>query len=355
MRARQSLILLLLGALALGGGWYLGFGMQPSPPAGPAQGSLVFPDLAPRLQNAVRVEITTKGKTMTIARSDAGWGIAERGGYVVQANKLRELLTGLTELRILEPRTSDPAQFARLGLDDPMKPDSTAVLLRVKDAAGATLAELISGHRRTRTQGNVAESVYIRRPGEERTWLAEGRLVADADPQLWFDRDIMNVPLNQIEQVSVSRDGAVLALRREDDRLKVTEPADAPRIDPLRVEDVARAFEMLTFQDVRPLAEMPGSLVGTARFVLKDGVVVTARVNRDGNDVWAAFAASGEGASKEPAERLGARLAGWAYQLGAWKEKALVPRLEDLQEPPPAAPAAPEGAAPAPPGLPPRP
>ena len=77
----------------------------------------MFPDLAPKLKDAARVEITHQGKQTVIEkRSDGGWGLASMHDYPVQDTKLRGLLTGLTELRLTEPRTSDPAQFARLGV-----------------------------------------------------------------------------------------------------------------------------------------------------------------------------------------------------------------------------------------------
>ena len=62
------------------------------------------------------------------------WGLEDRGGYPVQVTKLRGMLTALTELRLVEPRTTDPAKFGRLGLEDPERKDATANLLRVLDA-----------------------------------------------------------------------------------------------------------------------------------------------------------------------------------------------------------------------------
>ena len=44
----------------------------------------------------------------------------------------------------------------------------------------------------------------------------------------------------------------------------------------------------------------------------------------------------------EAAQKLAARVKGWTYQVGAWKEKAFVPTLDDLkaEEKPAAAPPA---------------
>ena len=59
-------------------------------------------------------------------------------------------------------------------------------------------------------------------------------------------------------------------------------------------------------------------------------------------DVWARFAATGKDKTKDEADKLNARLAGWTYELGSWKQKALVPTLDDLKAPPLEKPAATE-------------
>ena len=156
MRARTVGLLAALGAIAIAGGWYFGTRTTPSGRTAVAGGELMFPGLAPRLRDATRVEITHQGKQTVIEkRADLGWGVASMRDYPVQEAKLRGLLTGLTELRLIEPRTSEPAEFGRLGVDDPDAPASTAHLLRVVDAAGKPVLAMIVGHRRVRTQANV--------------------------------------------------------------------------------------------------------------------------------------------------------------------------------------------------------
>jgi hypothetical protein len=335
MRPRQSAFLLALGLLVLAGGWYFGgFSRAPERPE-IAAGSLVFPALAPSLQNAARIEITNKGKILSLVRQGDAWGVADRGGYQVQREKLREMLTGLTELSLVEPRTADPAQFARLGLDDPAKPDSTATLLRVLDGAGKPIAELITGHRRVRTQGNVPESIYIRRPGGQESWLAEGRLAVDADPAQWLDRDILNIDHTRIAAVAVTRGDVKLEFLRDGDRLILKTPAEHPPLDDFKLEEILRGLETLTFQEVKEAKDIPGEKIGAGIFVTTDGLTIEATLFRATADIWARFAITGTDAGKDEAARLAARVTGWAYQLGAWKEKALTPALEDLQAPPP--------------------
>ena len=40
---------------------------------------------------------------------------------------------------------------------------------------------------------------------------------------------------------------------------------------------------------------------------------------------------SGTDKARAEADRLQARLGGWAYQLGSWQEKSLAPTLDDLK------------------------
>ncbi len=349
MKPRTLLVLVVLAIVVLAGGWYLGPGSAPPVQQSLGNGRLAFPDLAPKLQQAAEVTLQQKGKTLVIQKHGDLWGVADHGGYPVDQTKLRGLLTGLTELRLVDRRTADPSQFGALGLDDPAKPDTTGLLLRVLDGSGKPIVELVLGHRRVLTGGNVPEEIYVRRPGENQSWLAQGALEADADASLWLDRDIANIDGGKIASAQVTdagqtTPGQTLSFARQGDKFALTAPTDHPPLDDYKVDDVSRAFEYLTFDNVRPGA-LPGTPVGTGVFTTADGEVITATVNKDGATVWAAFSASGKG----DAEKLESRVKGWAYQLGSWKQAALAPSLDDLKSAPPKpAPAAPTSGAPAP-------
>lgn len=328
---RNTLFLAVAGAIALVAGWQFGMPSHGGGQKAVAPGTLVFPGLASRLQEAERVTVTTKGRTLTLVRKDGIWGIAERGGYRAQQDRLRELLTGLTELRVTEARTADPERYDRLGVGDPNKPVTTANLLRVLGPGDKVIAELIVGHRRVRTAGNVPESIYIRRVGEAQSWLAEGRVPVDADPQLWFEREITNIRKDEVASIVSTRAEGTLEFGREGDTLVLKSPAEHPKLDEYRVEDVFRGLDSLTLMEVKPAAEQPGEKVGSAVYTLTDGMKMTVTVYRADVDVWAQFQAAGEGEAKARADALNARLGGWAYQVGSWKEKGFVPTLDELK------------------------
>jgi hypothetical protein len=351
MRGRTVGLLVGLGVLALAGGWYFGSATTPVEQTSVAQGQLMFPGLTGQLQDAARVVVTHQGKqTVMEKRPDRAWGIAAMHDYPVQETKLRGLLTGLTELQLAEPRTSDPAEFARLGVDDPNGASSTADLLQVEDAAGKPILRVIVGHRRVRSKGNGPDEIYVRRAGENQSWLAEGSLQVDADPALWLDRDIVNIGESRIASVVVGDNALVFGV--VDGKFALTQPADHPKLESYKVDDVGRGLDTLTLESVKADADVPGAEAGHAVFTTSDGLAVTVRVFHVDKDVWARFsAAAASDKAKAEAERLNARLAGWTYQIGSWKEKALVPTMDDLKAEPP--PAAADAGAGSPPGSPP--
>lgn len=329
MQRRTLLLLSGAAVAAIGGALLLNPGEAPAP--SPAGAALAFPGLAQRLQSAARIVAARHDGTLEITRRGEMWVLPAKGGYPVRQEKVRELLVGLTELRLIEPRTANPEMLDRLGLDDPSKEGSTATLLRVLDAQGGVIAELVIGRRRVRTQGNVPESAFVRRPGENQAWLAEGRIPVDSDAQLWLDRDIANIPRERVRRVAVNRAGQpALVLTRTgepDGRLQVTEPADAPPTDEASLDEVGRAFEFLTFLDVKAEAEIPGEPLGDSRFELTDNLAILLRPRRDGEAIWVTLAAEGD----DEATRFNARWRGWAYQVGPWKEKSFIPQIADLR------------------------
>lgn len=328
MRRRTILAMGGLGAAAVAAGILLA-------PAGErpgrfTPGALAFPDLAARLPQAARVELVRHAERSTLVRAGEGWGVGQMAGYPARLPKLRELLAGLADLRLVEERTSDPALHARLGVDDPATPGSTGTRLRVLDAGGAVLLDVILGTRRARPQSQVPDAIFLRREGEARSWLAEGRVVPDAEPHLWADREIAMLAPDRLRRVEIRRASeAPLVLERAgevDAPLRVVAPADAPGTAPAALEDVGRAFDLLTLTDVRPATAITGEALGEARFTYTDEVNITAWPRLLDGQLWLVLRADGG----PEAQALHARWQGWAYQVGEWKEKALIPRLADL-------------------------
>lgn len=319
-------------------------------------GQPVFPGIAQRLGDARSIEIRRHDGALNLALADGTWGLADRGGFPVRPDRVRELFAGLAELRLIEERTGNPELFSRLGLEDVTVAGGTSQLLTVKDGQGRVLAEAILGRRRVRTAGNLPEAIYIRRPGESRTYLAEGQLRADTDPMLWVEREILDIRRARIATATTERSGAapVRAVRPSADLEAATLEGmeEGFSADQAKVDDLPRALEWLTLNDVRPAAAVAGGeTLGEARFTTFDGLAVTFRIVSAEEKRWALVTvtwadpgARPENApaelktaeeAKAEAEALTRRLAPWAFHLVDWKTDILLYRPEDVAAPAP--------------------
>lgn len=316
----------------------------------------VFPNITPRLADAARIEVRRHDGTVTLERREGVWGIAERSHYPARADRVREVFTGLAELRLIEERTGNPDLFSRLGLEDVTVEGGTSQLLTVKDGQGATIAELIVGRRRIRTAGNLPEAIYVRRPGESRTFLAEGALRLDTDPMLWVEREVLDVKRQRVARVTSRRAGAepVTVVRADPaaEQAAVADPPEEFKPEQHKVDDLPRALEWFSFNDVRPAAELASAEeAGETRIVTFDGLALAIRVVTADDKRWAIVSASWAEppaplpenppeqmltpeAAREQAERLAQRLSPWAFQIADWKADVLTYRLEDLRAAP---------------------
>lgn len=296
--------------------------LSPREAPAPAGGALAFPGLAGRLGAARRIELTRHGHAVTLRLDGGAWRIAERAGWPARTARLRAMLTGLTELRLLEPRPPE----ARNGTDDPARQGATGTRLRVLDAAGEALLDLVLGTRRGSTQ-------HIRRWGEAQAWLADGAVAADPDPNLWLLRELADLPAQRLRRAEVLRAGeAPLVLQRPgevDAPLVIVAPRDPPRPDAGALDEAGRAFEGLSLEEVRRAEALPGDALGEARFAFTDNLAIRLWARADGGDLWVVLRAEGDA----EAAGLNALWTGYGFQLPAWKARQLLPRLEDLLEP----------------------
>jgi hypothetical protein len=175
-------------------------------------------------------------------------------------------LLAIDGAEIVDPKTADPANHARLGLqDEPEADDLHWRRLEINRANGDPLAALILGKRSG--NGRLAQ-VFARRPGENQTWLisVNGLELPTADAD-WIDKQILKIGRDRVQAARVThQDGEVLTVSKRDakdahytfhelgDRnLRYVSAPDGlgSALEYLKLEDVARA-EAMDFGDVQP-------------------------------------------------------------------------------------------------------
>ncbi|MFU8821057.1 MAG: DUF4340 domain-containing protein [Gammaproteobacteria bacterium] len=334
MKSRTLLILALATLLAILFAWVLQRGPLPGAPGQP-----LLPQLAPQLNDVRALVIEpAAGEAFRLERSADGWRAPAKNGYRVDMGKVRRLLSRLADARVVETKTAIPALHDRLGVEDVAGRPGSGVLLGVDGIE--EIPPIFIGQRETRG----LTGTYVRLAGDPTALLVDQDLQLERTVVDWLDREVLDIPPEDIAALQISRpDGETLRIERDD--LDIFRIANMPEgfrpSGPTAAESVARALAGLRLDDVRPLdgglPEQPPTL---ATFSVRDGLTIEARSwetdsPTEGATYWVAFSAAADGGEDTAAraQALNERLGPWLYRLPAWKHEQLTRRLADLVVP----------------------
>lgn len=308
--------------------------------SGEVRGERAFPVLQSRINDVASVQITQGGDTLKIARGDDAWtAAAPYGGYEVEADRVASLLVRLSQAELIEPKTRNPDKYELLDLGDPGKKDSEARLIVLRDAKGDVITEVVLGSKRWDAFGSGKSGSYIRRPGEPRTWLTNLDVNPTPAIKAWVETNIFGIETGKISSVTVTAEGeAPLTINRlPGDKTKFELaglPSDAKRKESApKPDDVAEAYASVELEDLRKLEMTPaGPDVMVSELKADNGLKVTFRLRKEGDQDWLSLSAEGEGEAAKQAKEINARVKGWEYKIPSWKADGLFRTRSDFLE-----------------------
>ncbi len=327
-------------------------------------GGSVFADLKPSLGEVDEIRLSRgDGSRTTLRRSADGWTVVERQ-YPADATRVRELALGLAGLKVLERKTSDPANYAKLGVEAPDTPTAASTLVEV--VAGKKTWSLIVG------KGADGRAVYVRKPAEAASALAQPFIAPDPDQKRWIDRLVADIPGTSVYDIAVKPAGGPAYLLTRADR-SATDltlspiPKGRTPVSPMSLNGQAEALTAFHFDDVRALPANAPPPTETATYRTFDGQVIEFSGHREGDKAFIAIAtrrdlalaakfpepapapvtATSLAATPVPAtpatpaklpdqtaEKLGTRAKGVEYEIPAYKYEAIFKKQDELLEKP---------------------
>ncbi|MFZ3034638.1 MAG: DUF4340 domain-containing protein [Parvibaculum sp.] len=255
------------------------------------------------------------------------WGVAERHKYPAQSSLVQKALIGVSELQLYQPRTARKEWLRRLGL---VAPENIGKAVRIEffDANGKKLVALLAGKVPEQTIDARGEGmIYVRRDGEDQSWLARGRLPLIQTPQDWLDPAFLDISRDEIKRVTLwagTDHPVVLSRPSKDENDFAVENVPQGRMTrgaPI-VNGAATSIVDLQFEDVVPLASF--SFPDTSPqdiFETFDGLRLTMTVNGGGGSLWTKVVASVDpdgtdvAAAQKKADVINATVGVWAYKL----------------------------------------
>ena len=261
------------------------------------QPTLLFPGLGAKVGDIAAISVAGAKQKLTIAKlGEAGWVVKEKSDYPAKPDAVKSAVAGMVDIKAVESRTDQPDLYSKIGVDDIDKPDAKAIRLAFTDAGGKGLAALLLGTTKAYGSDSHPAQIYVRKPGEARSWLAEGRLEIKTDPMTWIDKELTKISRDRVMSVEVVQPGGDKVLQSRTDGKQenwtVTGlPAGAkPKVTDLN--GTASALEFLSCEDVAKAADVSFDKPVLATFRTFDGLVVTVKsVKKDGKP-WIELAAS---------------------------------------------------------------
>lgn len=314
---------------------------EPGPSRIEVAGEPAFPRLRTNPDAVATVLIRTGEGEITLARQDEGrWVVPTEHGYPAAAGRVRNLIVSLADMQLIEAKTANPKRFARLEVENVEAEESRSRLVRLADAEHETLVEVLIGKTRSRLTGTESAGTYLRRVGENRSWLASGRLDLPTAGAAWLDRRIVDLAAEEVVRVEVTPpDGAAYALVRDGDGWAMADADGARLAEDATPEDLAGALAGLDLEAVRPTGKIAWPDESWRfRFVTEAGLEVALRLAEVEGAGWAQLEATTrlDQPSEEAVERaaeISARTEGWGYRLPERSiERLRQPRAAWLEE-----------------------
>lgn len=322
-------------------------------------GTLMFPGLADRVNDVRTIKVTRSTFVSTLESTEKdgklAWSLKERFGYPVPIEIVRAVAAGMAQLRQVEAKTSRPQLYGRIQVDDPKNKGAKGALVELFDAKGTMMAELIVGL----DKGSVLSigDIYVRRPGEDRAWLARGKVPVPDKQVGWLNQMIVEVDLPRVRETTLFVPGETplrVFKNTPDDRDFILEglPRDRELKELFGAEDISRAIQNLAFEEVTRDTEIGFDYATTprARHITFDGLIVEVWAKENGGKLWVAIKARPDPQPKDPAKVDAAKVAadvakingttgGWAFTLNEFETKNLNKTMTNMTQPRDAAPA----------------
>jgi hypothetical protein len=177
--------------------------------------SLLFPDLKDKINTVAAISIESAAGRLNISKQGDDWQIVESDNYPARFDKIKQTVLTVADMKVLASKTSNPALFSELGVEETSAENSGSRLLTLKDPSGNTLSSIIVGNP---APSNAAggEGVYVRKPGANETWLVRGSLAITTDSADWLEQGLLDISDDRIMDTRIEHpDGTSLAVTRQ--------------------------------------------------------------------------------------------------------------------------------------------
>ncbi len=206
-----------------------------------------------------KIQIDFNSEKFTLVKNhDDNWVLIERGNYPVVDQKVKELVCDLADLKIIEPKTTKPENFAVLQLED-IEVNKNVTRIILFDAEDKEIDGIYIGKREFLASVNAdyQAHIFVRRPKENQAWLVAGKL-----PEGFALKDLVKQPLLSIDLATVLQVELTKAGQAQKSFIKIVRNATTKELNLMEVsprfkvkeqyavDNIVQQFGFLNYDDV---------------------------------------------------------------------------------------------------------
>jgi hypothetical protein len=263
MNRRQLSVLLALGVVLGAVGLFMSKHKSAAfKPAADAVGKKLLGDF--KVNEIAQLTIKHGTNAVDLVKQEGTWKVRERYYYPANFSEIRELITKLADLKVVQSRKVGASQLARLELVPPGAEQGTnsGTLLEFKSESGEVIRSLVLGKKVTREYGDnpmfgdggYPVGRYVLVTGSPQ-WVA---LVSDPlsnvepKPEQWLDKEFFKVEkLKSISVVSVNPSNTwQVARTNETGAFSLVDKRENEEVDTGKMSSVSYALSSPSFNDV---------------------------------------------------------------------------------------------------------
>jgi len=315
MNRKQFLILVI--ALVLLGGAGLALFWQDIA-AYRTSGAKIGAKLLPgfNMAEVAQIRLQDAKSEVTLVRKDTSWRVRERSDYPANVQGIGDLLTKLSELKVVQSEAVGESLLPRLDLAAPAKGEGSGTLVEFKDAAGKTISSLLLGKiilkkDRMNPLPNAVDGVpagrYVMVAGARDTVIvvSDPLEAVSAKPGAWLVKHFFKA--DRIKTLTVAGDGAMQwKITRDEEYGQWKFAASGGALNPGAAVAAINALAGLSIDDVLPdtlpkTADKPVAVTAETF----DNLTYQLKISKHqtGADYAVSFSVSGEPAKQRVPEK----------------------------------------------------
>ncbi len=303
----------------------------------------LFPDLIEKINEISTVTIEDRKFLSLLKKIDGTWRIHNKDNYPASTTGIKRLAFELSNLRILETKTSSVEKYAKLGVSSLSEKNSKASKIILNNGTENIASLLVGLSPKTARKPQY----YIRLVDQPTAKLVDGEISAPTNPIDWLDPKIIDLDTKRIKELKIVvpnqkeiiiskntalEDFFLLQGVPDDSEIKsktITSSIPAVLRD-LRLNDVisAKKLDNLTPFQETTISTFDGLKVTMLDYSFSDKSYTVFKINLENSQNE--LSEKSINAAKTEIDNIKNRTEHWAYEIPTYKRRMINRKFSDL-------------------------